>query len=90
MMRPRVTILLLVLTLPLPGLGQNGFNASPTEAIQSALRAHDFAQALQLATSEVQQFPRDAKLWTLQGIAFSGLGRDHEALAAYDLSLIHI
>jgi len=87
MMRPRVTILLLVLTLPLPGLGQNGFNASPTEAIQSALRAHDFAQALQLATSEVQQFPRDAKLWTLQGIAFSGLGRDHEALAAYDKAL---
>lgn len=86
-MRPRVTILLLVLTLPLPGLGQNGFNASPTEAIQSALRAHDFAQALQLATSEVQQFPRDAKLWTLQGIAFSGLGRDHEALAAYDKAL---
>lgn len=85
-MRPIATILLLVLT-SLPGLGQNGFSASPAEAIQSALRAHDFAQALQLATSEVQQFPRDAKLWTLQGIAFSGLGRDHEALTAYDKAL---
>ncbi len=86
-MQPRVTIFLLVLMLPLPGLGQNGFNASPSEAIQSALRAHDFAQALHLATSGVQQFPRDAKLWTLQGIAFSGLGKDREALAAYDKSL---
>ena len=86
-MQPRVTILLFVLLLPLPGLGQNGFNASPSQAIQSALRAHDFAQALQLATSGVQQFPRDAKLWTLQGIAFSGLGKDREALAAYDKSL---
>jgi tetratricopeptide (TPR) repeat protein len=75
------------LTLSLPGLGQNVSSANSTQAIQAALRAGDYAEALQLVTPELQHSPRDAKLWMLQGIAFAGLGKDHEALAAYDKAL---
>jgi tetratricopeptide (TPR) repeat protein len=77
----------LVLAWSLSGVGQNVSGANPREAVQAALRARDFAQALQLATSELRRSPQDAKLWTLQGIAFAGLDKDREALAAYDKSL---
>jgi tetratricopeptide (TPR) repeat protein len=86
-MQLRAMILPFALASSLWGHGQSVSNASSTEAIQTALQAHDFAQALQLATSELRQYPSDPKLWTLQGIAFTALGKDHEALAAYDKSL---
>jgi tetratricopeptide (TPR) repeat protein len=86
-MHLRAIILPFVLAFSPWGQGQSVSNAGSTETIQSALQAHDFAQALQLATSELRQFPGDPKLWTLQGIALTALGKDHEALAAYDKSL---
>jgi tetratricopeptide (TPR) repeat protein len=66
---------------------QNAAPSAPTAPIESALREHDYQQALQLAQSAVQQSPKNPKLWALQGIALSRLGRRHEALAAYDRAL---
>jgi tetratricopeptide (TPR) repeat protein len=66
---------------------QNTAPSAPTAPIESALRGHDYPQALQLAQSAVQQSPKNPKLWVLQGIALSRLGRRHEALAAYDRAL---
>ena len=66
---------------------QNTTLSAPTGAIESALREHDYQRALQLVQSAVQQSPNNPKLWALQGIALSGLGRRHEALAAYDRAL---
>ena len=86
-MLSRCIVLLIATILTTPGMAQSIPAESPQQAIQAALRAGDFAQALQLTRSQLQQSPRDAKLWTLQGIAFSGLGKNKEALAAYDKAL---
>jgi tetratricopeptide (TPR) repeat protein len=51
--------------------------------ITSALRAREFAKALQLLQSALQQSPKSAQLWTLQGIALSGEERETEALASF-------
>jgi tetratricopeptide (TPR) repeat protein len=67
---------------------QNAAPSAPTAPIESALREHDYQQAFQLAQSAVQQSPKNPKLWALQGIALSRLGRQHEALAAYDRALV--
>jgi tetratricopeptide (TPR) repeat protein len=66
-------------------LAQTGRDAiSP---ISSALQAREFDKALQLLQPELQQFPRSAQLWTLQGIALSGVERDQEALASFRSAL---
>jgi tetratricopeptide (TPR) repeat protein len=85
--RTKSVLLLLIATLVIPGLGQNTTGTNPMQGIQSALRARDYAQALQLIRSELQRSPRDARLLTLQGFAFAGLGKDREALGAYDKAL---
>jgi tetratricopeptide (TPR) repeat protein len=86
-MQFKAITLLLVLASSFSGFAQNVSAVNPITAIQEALQAKDFAQALQLATAELRRSPQEAKLWTLQAIAFSGLGKDREALAAYEKSL---
>jgi tetratricopeptide (TPR) repeat protein len=87
-MQLKAITLPLILTWSLSGLGQNvSGTGTASQAVQAALQAKDYMQALQLVTSELRQSPRDARLWTFQGIAFAGLGKDREALAAYDKSL---
>src|SRR5947209_5637603 len=66
---------------------QNAAPSAPSAPIESALREHDYQRALQLAQSAVQQSPNNPKLWALQGIALSRMGRRREALAAYDRAL---
>src|SRR5437764_668856 len=66
---------------------QNATPSAPTAPIESALREHDYQHALQLSQSAVQQSPKNPKLWALQGIALSGVGRKHEALAAYNRAI---
>src|SRR5258708_11537186 len=56
-------------------------------AIETALRDPDFERALQLAHSRLRKLPKDARLWMLEGIALSKLGRDKEALNTYDRAL---
>jgi tetratricopeptide (TPR) repeat protein len=51
--------------------------------ITSALRAREFDKALQLLQPALQQSPKSAQLWTLQGIALSGEERETEALASF-------
>jgi len=62
-------------------------SSAPDRQIESALREHDFRDALQLAQSAVQKSPQNPKLLFLEGMAFSGLGRQHDALNAYKRAL---
>ncbi|MGC2185323.1 MAG: tetratricopeptide repeat protein [Terriglobales bacterium] len=52
-------------------------------SITTALRTRDFDKALQLLQPALQQSPKDAQLWTLQGIAFSGNDQEKQALASF-------
>ena len=51
--------------------------------VTSALRAGQFAKALQLLQPELEKDPKNARLWTFRGIAFSGNGDKKEALGAF-------
>jgi tetratricopeptide (TPR) repeat protein len=66
---------------------QNATPSASTAPIESALREHDYQHALQLSQSAVQQSPKNPKIWALQGIALSGIGRKREALAAYNRAI---
>ena len=69
-----------------PSSAQTSGTASE-QAIQSALRERKFDIALQLSKSALQASPKNPKLWTLEGISLSGLGRQPEALTAFDNAL---
>ncbi len=62
-------------------------HAQTAAEITSALRAREFDRALKLAEAAVERSPGDPRLLTLEGIALADLGRDREALAAYDRAL---
>lgn len=62
-------------------------SADTVGSITSALRARDFDGALRLLQPALKQNPRDAQLWTLQGIAFSGGEHEKEALASFHNAL---
>lgn len=68
-------------------IAQTDADAASISTIQSALRAGDDEQALTLIHTQLQAWPKDVKLWTLEGIALSHLGRDREALVAYNNAL---
>ena len=77
-----VGLLAVLLLLPFHGLAtaQAERDTGPLRAIDSALRERNFEQALELIRVQLQQAPADARLWTLEGIAFAGSGKDKEAL----------
>ena len=56
-------------------------------AVTSALSNKEFEKALQLLKPLLQESPKSAQLWTLQGIAFSGESHHKEALASYHQAL---
>src|SRR5262249_43724412 len=60
---------------------------SAIEPITSALRDGQFAAAANLARSALQQFPHDARLWSLQGIALASSGNTPDALVAFRKAL---
>ena len=60
---------------------------SPIEAIASALQASDFARSLELLQPALKSAPANAELWAMQGTAYSGLGRQKEALASFEQAL---
>jgi tetratricopeptide (TPR) repeat protein len=83
---PGVTLLfLLVATFSVSA--QNASNADVLRSIESALRAQNYDQALELVHSQLPHAAKDYRLLTLQGIAFSGLGKDRDALTAYHRAL---
>jgi tetratricopeptide (TPR) repeat protein len=55
--------------------------------ITSALRDREFDKALQLLQPALLKSPQSAQLWTLQGIGFSGAGREKEALTSFRSAL---
>lgn len=80
-------VLLLLLALVRPTLAQSPANENAPVSVESALRARNFQQALDLVRPQLQHSPKNAKLWTLEGIALAALGRDREALSAYNNAL---
>lgn len=55
--------------------------------IATALRNENYDNALDLLSSALRQFPNDAQLWTMQGVAFAGKGRKQEALSSFHHAL---
>jgi tetratricopeptide (TPR) repeat protein len=51
--------------------------------IVAALRDQQYDKALHLLEPALKEFPLNAQLWTMQGVAYEGQGRKKEALAAY-------
>ena len=64
-----------------------GQAAGRSDAIDSALRSREFAQALELIHSGLQENPTDPRLWTLQGKAYAEEDRTQEALASFRTAL---
>ena len=79
---PKSMSVLAALILSLPWIFAQS-NGDQVGAISAALRARDFNRALQLLQPALQQSPRSAQLWTLQGIAFSGEEHEKEALVSF-------
>ena len=59
----------------------------PVRAITSALENRQFGAALELLRPALEGSPQDARLWALQGIAFSGVGQKKDALASFQNAL---
>jgi tetratricopeptide (TPR) repeat protein len=57
------------------------------EPITSALSAKDFEKAVQLSRAALKEFPNNAQLWALQGIAFAGKVDNKSALGAFQQAL---
>ena len=66
---------------------QNQAAPETITAIASALRDHDFPQALHLCRSALAKTPGDYRIWTLRGMATAGTGDLPKALAAYEQAL---
>jgi len=81
----QVGLLLVSLSLLHPVLGQT--SESSVRAVTAALRAGEFAKALQLLQPALQQAPRNPQLLTLQGLAYSGDGRKKDALGSFRSAL---
>ncbi len=62
-------------------------NADGIAPIASALQAGQFDKALEYLRPELEQNPKNAQLWTLQGIALSGKGDKKDALSAFRRAL---
>ena len=81
--------LLVCLSLLLLPLAEAVPQATPAEthAITTAIGERNFQQAIELTRTALQRSPADARLWTLQGISLSALGKKKEALSSYDNAL---
>src|SRR5881227_365865 len=55
--------------------------------IASALHNKEFEKALELLHPALQEFPGNAELWTMQGVAHAGLGKKKDALASFRKAL---
>jgi tetratricopeptide (TPR) repeat protein len=83
----RLIALVLLAIYAITAMAQTGADASSIRAIQSALHARDNEQALTLVHTQLQAWPKDVRLWALEGIALTQLGRNREALVAYNKAL---
>jgi len=60
---------------------------NPAAPVSAALRAGDFNKALELSHAALEQYPNNAQLWTLQGIAFADKGDHKNALDSFEHAL---
>ncbi len=86
-LRRTLAVLVLILVPAVEGLAQATSSANAIQIIQAALQASNYSEAVRLSRSELRRSPRDFKIRTLEGLALAGLGRDQEALKAYDTAL---
>ena len=70
-----------LLLVPLILLAQPGEDR--IALIAMALRDQQYEQALQLLHSALHDHPDNAELWTMQGVAYNGIGNRNEALVAF-------
>src|SRR5215472_9150779 len=59
----------------------------PVGEVAAELRAKHYDQALKLARSALEHSPDDVRILTMEAIALAGLGKDGEALKAYQQAL---
>ena len=88
----RGTFIIRLLAILLPVLAIAGsihaqVGPSALHAVSSALEAQEYQHALDLASSELQHWPNDPRLWALQGIAQSKLGQNSSAAASFSRAL---
>lgn len=81
--RSRASIWCLVLAFVVLGIAW----AESVQAIVSALRDKRYADALELAGRALKAEPDNSQILALEGLAFRGLGRDQDALAAFQKAL---
>jgi len=74
---------LLVALFAASSFGGAQTTTDPVGLVTSALRAGQFARALQILQPELEKAPRNTQLWALRGIALSGKGDKKEALGAF-------
>lgn len=55
--------------------------------IAAALRQQQYEQALQMLQVALHDSPGNAELWTMQGVAYSGIGNNKEAVGAFRQAL---
>ncbi len=78
------TVLIPILFLS-HALAQTGIDR--TGPIASALRKQEFDEALALLDPALREFPRNAELWTMQAVAYSGQGHKKEALESFHAAI---
>jgi tetratricopeptide (TPR) repeat protein len=88
LLRTAVLLILLAIFGATAASAQTGADPGSISAIQSALQSGDDAQALTLVRGQLAQWPKDVRLWTLEGIALAQLGRNKEAIAAFNKALL--
>lgn len=78
---PKTCIILISILLLRGAFAQTA--ADQIGLITSALRNQDFAKALVLLRPALQRSPRNAQLWTMQGVAYAGEGHNTEAVVSF-------
>lgn len=73
-----IAFALFLLSLAVAQTDQDGI-----QRIAAALREEQYEPALQMLRNALRQNPRNAELWTMQGVAYNGLGSEEEALGAF-------
>lgn len=58
-------------------------NEDPVTPVVSALREQQFDRALSLLDPALKDFPKNAELWTMQGVAYMGVGKNKQALESF-------
>ncbi len=76
-----------IVAFSLQALAQTNPPAADIGEIQSALRSNDNGAAVGLAKVQLQKYPNDVRVWTLEGVAYSRLKKNHDALSAFDKAL---